>query len=290
MLTFDEFKVRLEEMITEYLGEDGTVEYITNVKNNGTHREAFVLKGSDSKVSPCVYTEAMYDDYIDGLSMDEIMEIIKMVFEERVNVYDELFFADWNNVKRIITVAVINTEWNKESLERLIHRQFLDLSIICKCIVHEDEQRRASFNITREHTNNWGITEDELWEVALSNLKSEQFHMRNLWAVMNMFGDEERTNENDLFVLTNGLCKDGAKAILRPECIRELAEKMKSDLYVIPSSIHELLCMPVNEDFSVNGINRMIQEVNHTQVEKEDRLSNNVYLYSRDTGEVTIAQ
>ena len=97
MFTYDEFKAKLESMIKDYLGEDGTVEYITNTKNNGTQKEAFVLKGVDQKITPCVYTKAMYEDYIEGISLEEIMEVIKMVFEERGLVYDELLFSDWNN-------------------------------------------------------------------------------------------------------------------------------------------------------------------------------------------------
>lgn len=290
MFTYDEFKVKLEEAIKEYLGDDGVVEYITNLKNNGTQKEAFVLKGSDSKVSPCIYPNAMYNDYMDGISMNEILEIIKMVFEDRGNIYDELFFDDWNNVKRLVTVAVINTEWNKECLKKLCHREFLNLSIICKCIVHEDEHKRASFNITHEHMKNWGITEEELWKVARDNLREEQFLVKDLHKMLSMVDGEERMDSNYLFVLTNKNNKDGAKVILCSDYFKKLADKLNSDLFIIPSSIHEVLCLPVDEERTVEEINRMIQEVNYMQLEVEDRLADNVYLYSRENGEVTIAQ
>lgn len=290
MLTYEEFKARLETMIKVYLGEDGTVEYITNTKNNGTQKEAFVLKGVDQKITPCVYTKAMYEDYIEGISLEEIMEVIKMVFEERGLVYDELLFSDWNNAKRFITVAVVNTEWNKEALEQMSHRNCLNLSVICKCIVLEDEQRRASFNVTYDRMKDWGITEEELWDVAFSNLEKEQFHMKDLYAMMSMIDEEDRTDTNYLYVLTNENNKDGAKAILRPEYFKDLADKLKSDLFIIPSSIHELLCLSVDEGHTVDEINSMIHDINHTQLDEEDRLGDNAYLYSRETGEVTIAE
>ena len=59
---------------------------------------------------------------------------------------------------------------------------------------------------------------------------------------------------------------------------------MESDFFVIPSSIHELLLYPHSntEDLdSQSELTALIQEVNDTQLQDEDILSDHVYYYSR---------
>lgn len=58
--------------------------------------------------------------------------------------------------------------------------------------------------------------------------------------------------------------------------------KMGGDVYILPSSIHEVLYM---KDNGVNPeeLKKMVREVNETQVAPTDRLSDNVYIYKVDT-------
>ena len=64
---------------------------------------------------------------------------------------------------------------------------------------------------------------------------------------------------------------------------------MEKDIIILPSSIHEVLLLPDEGDISCDEMSRLVTHINQTEVPKEDRLSNQVYLYSRETGEVTMA-
>ena len=65
------------------------------------------------------------------------------------------------------------------------------------------------------------------------------------------------------------------------EPLHELAEKIGSDLYILPSSIHEVIA--VSADFgSPDELAEMVYEINMDQVDINDRLSNQVYCYDKD--------
>ncbi len=95
-----------------------------------------------------------------------------------------------------------------------------------------------------------------------------------------------KLNENmDMYVMTNTLKTNGAVCITYPGAIREFAEKKGEDIYIIPSSVHEVILIP-GVSWNKGDIDRMIHEVNKTQLEPVDVLSNHVYIYRKDINEI----
>ena len=71
--------------------------------------------------------------------------------------------------------------------------------------------------------------------------------------------------------------------------IKKFSNFIESDLYIIPSSIHELLIIPTTtSEQDATHLKYMIREVNDTQVAEEEILSYNLYYYSRETDEIEI--
>lgn len=64
---------------------------------------------------------------------------------------------------------------------------------------------------------------------------------------------------------------------------------MEKDIIILPSSIHEVLLLPDDGDISYNEMSRLVAHINQTEVPKEDRLSNQVYFYSRQNQSLTLA-
>ena len=76
--------------------------------------------------------------------------------------------------------------------------------------------------------------------------------------------------------------------MLYPELIKDFADALESSLYIIPSSINELLLLPfVNDDAAVY-IKSLIKEVNDMNMRPEDILSYSLYCYDRDSQEIGI--
>ena len=69
---------------------------------------------------------------------------------------------------------------------------------------------------------------------------------------------------------------NGASLLLQEDIRKQIGECLGSDYFVLPSSIHEVLILPDNGMFEVPELNAMVQEVNETQVERQEQLSDKV--------------
>ena len=62
---------------------------------------------------------------------------------------------------------------------------------------------------------------------------------------------------------------------------------MDRDILILPSSIHEVLLLPDDDPLSYDELGHLVTHINQTEVVAEDRLSNQVYLYSRKEDRIT---
>lgn len=98
----------------------------------------------------------------------------------------------------------------------------------------------------------------------------------------------KETAGTELYVSTNSTEAYGAAAIYLNELIRkQAAEKIGGDYYIIPSSIHECLCVSA-DSMTVEEANAMIQDVNRNGVAPEEVLSDHCYFVDAKTLEITI--
>jgi len=59
-----------------------------------------------------------------------------------------------------------------------------------------------------------------------------------------------------------------------------------NNLYIIPSSIHELLLLPDDGTVDRESLDQMVQEVNMNEVLPTERLSDHVYYYEYAENEI----
>ena len=95
--------------------------------------------------------------------------------------------------------------------------------------------------------------------------------------------------EIEMSILTNHSRLQGAAGMLHKEIIKQYMKETKADkVWIIPSSIHETLLIPCDLMPDMEYVKNMVKEVNATQVQPEEILSDNVYVY--DGNEITIAE
>ena len=73
----------------------------------------------------------------------------------------------------------------------------------------------------------------------------------------------------------------GAGVIAYPNFMEDAAQKMGGDFFVLPSSIHEVLLVKDNGQMTAKELENMVKEVNATQVEPADQLTDHVYHYDQ---------
>jgi len=93
------------------------------------------------------------------------------------------------------------------------------------------------------------------------------------------------------YVLSNEKNLDGSCAVLSDSFMQKVAEKLVADeLYLLPSSRHEMLAVNSNIVDNPAELKNMVIEVNSTPdvIRAEDFLSNSIYKYSANTHTLSV--
>ena len=92
-----------------------------------------------------------------------------------------------------------------------------------------------------------------------------------------------------MYVLTNCRKFFGASEILDKNTLHSIADKIGDGFILLPSSVHEVIILPPQNEKEYGKLAEMVQEVNMTQVSVEEQLSDHVYVYCRSKDALQIA-
>ncbi len=268
-------------------------------KNNGVVLRGLTVTQDDSNISPTIYLNSYYEEYIKGRAtlVNVVNDVMDTYRRNKVNQsVDMRYFLNYESVKERVIYKLVNTEKNKELLEDVPHIEFLDLSIIFQCLVAQEDLGRASILIHNVHLKLWEVSVDTLYQAAKENTQRlQEYEIKGITEVLrDIMCAEEVENIADedcisafsgsvpMYVLSNKNRVEGAACMLYPNLIRDFAEAIQSSFYIIPSSIHELLLLPTEHLEESQEIKHMIREINDTQVSVEEILSYSLYLYDKE--------
>ena len=293
MMNFEEFVNALIEELSERL-EDVSIEMHVVDKNNGTKLNGLIFKES-TNISPIIYVDNYYEQYTKYYPLQNIVsEIEKAYLANKVNEDFEIsLFTDYEKVKSNIIFELVNYAENKELLEKVPHVKYLDLAIIFKCLISKSGNEMAKILIHKSHLAFWEIGQNTLYRLAMENTpRLLEYKLENIGEVLGNMIEGELPYEEEMFlplyVLSNYQKTNGAGCILYKDLLKIIAEKYQTDFYILPSSIHEVLLLPVDESREREELSSMVQEINNTQLCKEEILSDHVYYFSRETGKITM--
>ena len=294
LMSIDGFTICIKLDIQKELGSGYTLEVKDITKNNDTRLKGLTIMGKDSNVHPTIYMESFYDRYMEGESLAEIKESILQTFQKNRNSgkqFDVTFFTDWQEVKEKVTYKLVNYDKNREFLKDVPHKKILDFAIVYECIMEVRDFGSASVLIRNEHMKLWGTAENELHSAAFKNTpKLMGYSLSNMAEVIAEMMGCAVGDYLPMYVLTNRYKFHGAGCILYKNLLNEIAEKWGCDICIIPSSIHEVILMPVYMAGSYAEMSQIVREVNQTQLLPEEILSDKVYLFTRETGDIMMQE
>lgn len=292
-MQFNEFKNEIVAKIREYLPEtfkDAEVSLQVVHKNN-LELTGIVIRSIESNISPTIYLDSFYSQYESGEGMSEILQKIAevRVNHELEDNFDVECITNWERCRERIIPRIVCLEDNKAFLAEKVYTTIADLAVTY-CILLEESYSDGAMtvSVTKQLMNNWGLMVDELHEAAINNMPSlvpSTFRsMAEVMKDMLAMSDEEyetlpMSSDEQMFVLTNELKLNGAAAILDTDLMLAIFEKI-GEFYILPSSIHEVLIVPMSSNIHVSELKAMVKEVNDTQVSPEDRLSYSIYYYN----------
>jgi len=303
IMEFTNFTTLVREEVERRTGDSYRVRLNDVRKNNGVVLRGLTVMQDDSNISPTIYLNNYYEEYISGRAtlVNVVNDVMDTYCRNKVNQsVDMRYFLNYESVKQNIVYKLVNTEKNKELLEDIPHIDFLDLSIVFQCMIAQEELGRASILIHNVHLKLWDVSVEKLYQAARENTQRlQEYEIKTMAEVLREIVRTENPEEADdedyvtelsdnvpMYVLSNKSRVEGAACMLYPNLIRDFADAVGSSLYIIPSSIHELLLLPVGQEEESREIKRMIREINDTQVNAEEILSYSLYFYDREERKV----
>lgn len=293
------YKKIVEEVRAEVqrkVGENVKVVIGSSDYVNGPNRTMLVFEKEGSNAKPSYRADDFVKEIEDGkATVTQVAN--RIVFSYQTDAIKRTNPLDGKDTKEYIlghvVAQVVNAEQNSEMLKYIPHRDFLNLAVIYRCIIDNNKDNTLSFIVNSAAAKNRDITAEELHEAAIRNTEKNGFKVRNLNDIVmeQMMGIEVGENElGNAVVFTSKFSGGlyGASAILFPEQLEKAAEANDSDLFVIPSSIHEIITIPANDD-DLDYWRANVANTNDRVVNVEDFLSNNVYRYIRAEKRVVIA-
>lgn len=272
-------------------------------KNNGIILHGLIIREEHEEISPTIYLEPFYEHYLRngnlGYVVDRIVETYEGARMQSVPEYSRIRDYEWAKDK--IILRLINYEMNSQLLENVPYVPFLDLAVCFSICLDDGPDGMATCGVTNQFLNMWRVTVEDVLEVAtintISRLGSNVFPLAKVLGPFilekkqeyHLQVDYEDMKHCSLQVLTNARNMYGAACMLYPSKIKEMAQECGKDILIIPSSIHELLVMPMEPDTDINMFNDMVAKVNEYEMEPNEILSNHIYIYRFEADRIVCA-
>lgn len=241
--------------LQQRLGDNYEVRIVDVTKNNDTVKKGISVRKNGEKIGRIYYWN--------GEALDAFLGDV-----ESSPLPDIDFEMSLKKQKDNIVAILINAEANKERLKDMPHRMVegLDLAVVYKIIFKKDSEGITSSDINNGMMAMLRVTEDELHTIAMKNTK--EYYAPDIKSMTETLNDMMKESQDivedipeTLFILSNETRQFGAICMLYPEVLKKFCvEKMIDGVFVIPSSIHEVLLMIADKNKADIGyIKRMIK-------------------------------
>lgn len=306
-MSYELFKQMVTYKVFNYLPEQfqNYKPLVTTVYKTNRALDGFTLcnpEQPETNIAPVMYLNDFWEKYnITGnmsAIFEEIANNLAIGLEESKKIDSNITTEAY--IKEHVVLRIINAKMNEELLQQIPHICYLDLAIIFVCLIASEGKETVSFVIRNSISDTIGLSTSDLYGMAKKNtksllptvVKSMNDALSGLLAMNSQeeefeLFDDSASRSPAMYILSNKLGNYGAAAILDNEALFRLSKQLNDDLYVIPSSIHEIIAVPCSIGAS-HELKEVIFEVNRAEVKEEERLSDNLYYYDRITKKLSI--
>lgn len=262
--------IRRRDIINELTNRGYRVEVHESIKNG------VELKGirfiTESGICPVVYTDKIIEDadslieavetVLKTYNNAEIMEVDKDSLTDPAFILENLYIG----LQKKSTEDIVKSDTDFEGIEKYLY-----------VIINGN----TSFKLTCALLETLKVDESDVWITAYKNTfaKTTIISMSEKLAELAGIEIEEVEGMPIQYIVTNTMNYRGASAILDIDSLKKLRQKLNTHkLIVLPSSIHEMIIIPDDGSSDIEEFNAMVQEINETQVDPEERLTDRAYV------------
>lgn len=270
---------------------------IKEVEKINTLKTALIVNVGADNIHPTVYIpDQVREMDIEEISEEMIADAAKWLLEAIDNAMNDHPQVNITEIEKImnskelflskVIFVLVNKHWNKKNEAWVSTPVDGDLEYIYYIPV-EISGVCGGVKVLNKHIAKLGITNDEIYEAALKNTEIQRpvkitdihdFIATRLRAAGACFDDEALIPSGIMYIVSNKDGYQGAAAMLYPSTIEGFNDMLGDNYVIIPSSIHECLVVALPNGMEDPAmLNAMVQEVNITSVDPEERLSDHVY-------------
>lgn len=282
----NEMKKRIAK-INELLKEDGITAVNETMFKNNQKREGVILQGKDYNSCPVVY----FSDKIWKKTDQEVVGYLKRYYKEYAKNIDVSSVTSREYVLQHVLPKVYSWHSKPDLKEKgIAFVPLLDMVVVFYVPIEDFVMKGelASYNVTEELLKETDIDLDELYQMADRNAEKECeiFSMQEIMQQMIRQGvisaQEGKPVKQVMLVVSNRSNVNGAGMIASRGALEKIAEILGSRFVILPSSIHELICVPYLME--AEEYISLVRHVNLTYVKPEEKLTDSAYIW--DDGEL----
>lgn len=243
-MSLQNFTKKICKEMEKTLGDGYQIQTENIPKNNEVTAPAVAIRRLGEDISACIYADDFYKGYQAGrIKVADVVEEILYIYRENSGgcIFDLSVFENYCKAK--VRGRLINTAKNRELLEKIPHREFLDLSLTYLLEVAGPEKSAGHIQISKGHLKHWNIDEEKLYQDAIQNItRTEDVILQNMGTVLEQMlkpADKANIRECPAYILTNRNYRNGAVQMLNKPMLKSASCILKGDFILLPSSIHE---------------------------------------------------
>ena len=227
-------------------------------------------KTEHTAVSSVIYAEELYNSYIDGTSMEEV---IKTATDLLLGYFETTTDMNLDNIKENIVPVLTAQKPN----ENMIHIPFLDMEILFRWIIKRYENGVFGTMITNEVAKAFELDTDNILEKAKENMR--KIMPVSVMSLKTAIPEYKFSSEDmPVFVLSNKYSIDGAAYILDDSVLQQLHDIFKKDFYILLPCVHEALIIP--KGFMDEGaLKQAAENIAQSITNSEEKLTSSLYKY-----------
>lgn len=293
-MTYEEFKTNLTEEI-QANSEKAIIFTNELITKANEILEGLIMRLEGEMIAPTVYPQKLYEDYQQGVPLSKIADAVSATLQMET---PEIPALTPKNAEKSISFSLVNKEKNKHLLENCPYKEVHDLVAIPRWHISEE----ASFIVNNNLMTKMRMTKEEVLDIAQRNTEAGNYICKSMDQVMKemmlMDGMPEElademfpTGQIPFYVISNEKKQDGSCAILSDSFMQKTAEKIGAEeLYLLPSSRHEMLAVDSNLADDPVGLKLMVMAVNcdPNVIKAEDYLSDSIYKYNAKTHSLSV--
>ncbi|MCI8963727.1 MAG: hypothetical protein HFG37_08445 [Eubacterium sp.] len=279
------------------LGDRYEISDTVTIKNNTTEYTGIIFQKKTENVAPTIYIEDLYERYkVQEVTIQDAIKEVISRYEKSIKGMQRIngLSVDYASCQDRIIYRLVSKERNLFLLKDMPYIPFLDMAITFHLVVSIDDSCMQSLKITRELQQRWGVSVEQLLKLAKKNtpelLPARVCELSQLMKCyintreFKLEQEEDLTNEEkiDMIVVSNELGINGAAVMLYDGVMEQIANEYDSDLYLLPSSIHEIIVVPAGEEDLHETFSSMVNNINQRYVDEDEVLSDRVYIYRQE--------